>query len=325
MLDSVNLPADRDTLAEAIITARAAFDGVDGLDDPEFLFVLEDATTDQVIGVSMVFATHGTPERPHHYLRLEVDEHYSKTLGTLFRHQTLRFRLSYTPHTELGALVLEPAYRGHPARLGKLLSYARLLYIALRRDRFEDTVQAELLPPLEPDGSSRLWNWLGHRFTGLSYKHADRLSRDDHEFMSALFPQYPVYTALMPEEVQAMIGSVGPGTRNVARMLKAVGFRFNNHIDPFDGGPHYEANTDDVTIIAGTRRGTFLSERPDAEPLVGVVARAPDDNDGLRIASGAFSVSGDRIWVEDDVASGLGLSAGDPVAVAPYPPPVRAP
>ena len=101
----------------------------------------------------------------------------------------MRFKQSYTPHSELGALILDPALRGHPERLGRLLSYSRMLYIAAHRDRFQDTLQAELLPPFEPDGSSRLWNWLGKKFTGLTYLEADRRSRDDSEFMEALFPR----------------------------------------------------------------------------------------------------------------------------------------
>jgi arginine N-succinyltransferase len=35
---------------------------------------------------------------------------------------------------------------------------------------FRDRVLSELLPPLEADGTSKLWEALGRRFTGLTYQ-----------------------------------------------------------------------------------------------------------------------------------------------------------
>jgi arginine N-succinyltransferase len=32
-------------------------------------------------------------------------------------------------------------------------------------------------------------------------------------------------------------------------MLTGQGFRYNHHIDPFDGGPHYEARTEDIPVV----------------------------------------------------------------------------
>ena len=33
-----------------------------------------------------------------------------------------------------------------------------------------------------------------------------------------------------------------------------MGFRFSNRIDPFDGGPHIESPTDDVSTVANTKQ-----------------------------------------------------------------------
>ena len=49
--------------------------------------------------------------------------------------------------------------------------------------------------------------------------------------------------------MQKVLGEVGPNTKGVQRMLERVGFRYVERIDPFDGGPHFEANTSDVTLI----------------------------------------------------------------------------
>jgi arginine N-succinyltransferase len=38
-------------------------------------------------------------------------------------------------------------------------------------------------------------------------------------------------------------------------MLRDVGFSYANRIDPFDGGPHFHARTDDITLVRATRTG----------------------------------------------------------------------
>ena len=98
--------------------------------------------------------------------------------------------------------------------------------MARHRALFRDEVLSELMPPLEPDGTSLLWESLGRHFTGLSYQEADRLSQSNKEFIRALFPQDPIYVTLLPPHVQELIGQVGPDTRGVEKMLRAVGFSY---------------------------------------------------------------------------------------------------
>src|SRR5205814_1517778 len=118
--------------------------------------------------------------------------------------------------------------------------------------------------------TSLLWEALGRHFTGMSYQEADRLSKTNKEFIRSLFPSEPLYTCLLPREVQALIGVVGPETRGVEKMLRKIGFQHANRIDPFDGGPHFIARTDDITLVRQTRRARVIpgeapTELPDAE------------------------------------------------------------
>jgi arginine N-succinyltransferase len=226
------------------------------------------------------------------------------------RHQTLEFKRAFTPHTEIGALILDPTYRGHPKKLGKLLSFSRLLYIARFPDRFCESVQAELLPPFEADGSSRLWNWLGRKFTGLDYLEADRLSRENNEFMQALFPPGLIYTSLMPEEVQAVIGAVGEGTKGVAKMLRSIGFSFNHHIDPFDGGPHFEARTDRITLVEQAK--DFVLARSSDSNCQGLVGAFTDGTEP-RIVLGPCRESRAELGLDPALLGILGTRPGDSV------------
>src|ERR1019366_4068291 len=117
---------------------------------------------------SLVSAQRGRRQAPSIYLDVVDEERYSATLDRHFKHTTLSIGYSYSGPTEIGGLILLPAYRKVPERLGLFISYARFLFIKMHRDRFRDEVLAELLPPLETDGTSHLWDALGRQFTGLT-------------------------------------------------------------------------------------------------------------------------------------------------------------
>ena len=316
-LDTVNLPADRAHLERVIEASQRSFARTDENPGGRYLFALEGPSG--VCGVSMIIAAHGTVDDPHHYFHVDVDERYSKTLGTVFRHKTLQFRRSLTPHTEIGALILAPAMRGHAERLGRMLSFARFTFIAAERQRFHDAVQAELLPPFEDDGSSKLWEWLGRRFTGLSYAEADRLSSQDKDFARELFPRAPLYTSLWPPDVQELIGAVGPNTKGVARMLRRIGFRFNGRIDPFDGGPHFEAPTDDIFLIEHAQRGGLVIEELHGRDPLGLIGVGTPGG-GFRVIQARFATLDERIGVEAQTLAAIGLPEGADVIATPFPP-----
>jgi arginine N-succinyltransferase len=252
-LDTVNLPAERQLIEQLLDRSEGSFAGSVPDSDREFLFVLEDVERKRIIGTSMIYAQHGTKRAPHIFFRVENDERYSVTLDRYFVHQTLRIGYNYHGPTEIGGLILLPEYRGNPNGLGKALSYVRFLYMRMHRPVFRDVVLSELLPPLEPDGTSKLWEALGRRFTGLSYQEADRLSKENKEFIQALFPDDPIHTELLADDVRAVIGQVGEETRAVERMLSRIGFGYAEQIDPFDGGPHFVARTDDIAIVREAR------------------------------------------------------------------------
>jgi arginine N-succinyltransferase len=229
----------------------------------EYVFVLEDLKNQVIIGTSMIIAQHGTKEAPHIYFEVTDAEHYSATLDKHFRHRVLSIGYNYDGPTEVGGLVVDPPFRSGPERPGKQLSYVRFLFMAMHRDLFRPRVLAELLPPLLPDGRSPLWEAMGKKFTGLDYPEADKLSRQNKEFIKELFPPTDLYASLFPARVQRMIGEVGPKTVGVRRMLERIGFRYQNHIDPFDGGPHYEAELADVSLVRHFRTATVA--RPPLE------------------------------------------------------------
>jgi arginine N-succinyltransferase len=324
-LNSVNLPDDRAHLARLITASEESFAARREVADRRFLFVLTDVASNRILGTSMIFAQHGSRRAPHVYFDVLEEERYSQTLDRHFTHQILRIGYNYKGLTEIGGLVVLPELRGHPERLGTLLSYVRFVYIAAHRAIFRDEVVSELMPPLEPDGTSRLWEALGRKFTGLSYQEADRLSHENKEFIRALFPEEPIYATLLPPEVQAVIGQVGPETKGVETMLRRIGFTYAHRIDPFDGGPHFHAQIDDVTLVRGVRQGRVGAAAPAAgsQRFLVVAEWAGGESKGrpptsrLRSAPVIAAVNGDELHLAPADRAHLELEPDDAVHYLP--------
>ncbi len=313
-LDTVNLPADRKHIEAILDRSEKSFGAEVAVADREFLFVLEDIEKHRIIGTSMIYAQHGTRRAPHIFFRVENDERYSVTLDKYFVHQTLRIGYNYDGPTEIGGLILLPQYRRNAEALGKGLSYVRFLYIKMHRVLFRDQVLSELLPPLEPDGTSKLWEALGRRFTGLTYFEADLLSKDNKEFIHALFPDDPIHTELLSDDVRALIGKVGPETEAVEAMLRRIGFDYGGQIDPFDGGPHFLARTDAITILQTARQvpvrivGDADGERPWAMLALEVATRPQFRATGARV----IPMEG-AVGITEDTRARLGIEPGQQV------------
>jgi arginine N-succinyltransferase len=323
-LDSVNLPNDREALSRIIERSVQSFSGQLPKADRCFVFVARDEARGRVVGTSMIFAQHGSRRAPHVYFDVIDEERYSETLDRHFAHRLLRIGYNYKGLTEIGGLVLRPEYRGHPQRLGRLLASVRFLFIGLHRALFCDEIVSELMPPLEPDGTSLLWESLGRRFTGLTYQEADALSRQNKEFIRALFPQDPLYATLLPANVQELIGQVGPETKGVEHMLLEIGFKYAHRIDPFDGGPHFHARTDEISLVREVRRArvaiTPARGHGRVQPLL--VARqgtAPPFFVAARVEATLGASNGATLSLPAEIAAALSLAPGDEAAVLPLP------
>ncbi len=294
-LNTVNLPPSRAYIRELIATSEASFRGGD---DPEafdadrrFLFVLTAPEDGRVVGTSMIFAQHGTPAEPHVFFRVEEQERFANLQlqgarrDVHMRHTTLTLGMTYDGPSEVGGLVLHPDFRGHPEKLGRLLSLGRFVFLAMRRGWFRETVLAELLPPLSRsiEGTrSQLWDALGRRFTGLSYDEADALSRSDKRFIWQLFPMNPVHVSLLPEPVEDVIGKIGAESEGARRLLHRIGFRASDRIDPFDGGPHFEAVTDEISLVRDARWCRPRLESGDEPRVAAIVGVLGGDAGGFR-------------------------------------------
>ncbi|HLB58515.1 MAG TPA: arginine N-succinyltransferase, partial [Bdellovibrionota bacterium] len=269
-----------------------------------------------VCGTSSVIAQHGTPHAPHFYFEITKTEKYSETLHIGMIHEILRLKTDEHGPTEIGGLVVEPAYRNVPEKLGKQLSFIRLLYIGSHRETFQDRIVAELQPPLTRDGKSLFWEALGRKFVNLDYREADMLSKKNKEFILALFPREDIYISLLAAEARGIIGRIGEQTKPVKHMLENIGFRYLNQIDPFDGGPHFGVLTDEVVPIKKTKRFTAIRGQLQADSPVGLVA-VEKPNTLFRAVQGNFSIFEQEVVLEQTIFDTLKIENGEPVIIVP--------
>jgi arginine N-succinyltransferase len=268
----------------------------------------------------MVIGQLGRRDAPYIYVDVSEEERYSATLDKHFRHVVLKIGYSYNGPTEIGGLIVSPAYRKKPEKLGLLISYVRFLYLKMHRDWFKDELLAELLPPLEPDGTSHLWDAVGRKFTDMTYAEADRASKKNKEFIKGLFPEGAIYATLLPQDAQDVIGKVGTGTRGVEKMLRRIGFNYAWRVDPFDGGPHFTAPTDEVALVQRTHeaRVTKLLAASEAPKTRALVAVETTEAPFFRCVYAPWKASGEAAGeLVKDAAEHLGLAEGAKVWVLP--------
>jgi arginine N-succinyltransferase len=320
VLNSVNLPNSEEVLEGLIDKSVRSFSAkVKNPFEREYLFVLEDTRNEKLIGTSMIIAQHGTYEAPHIYYEVGEREHYSATVDRHFRHRVLSIGYNYDGPTEIGGLVVDPPFRSGPEKPGKQLSFVRFLFIGMHRRLFRERILAELLPPLLPDGRSLLWEAIGKKFTGLTYMEADRLSRRNKEFIKELFPQSDIYLSLLPDKAQKLVGEVGQDTRGVQRMLERVGFKYVEHVDPFDGGPHFEANVKDITLVQRYRTAKLAEGdlQLEADEMVVALERGSGRN-RFRAVRCAVRFDDQRALLPAKAQELLGAQPGDKLALIPF-------
>jgi arginine N-succinyltransferase len=320
VLDTVNLPDDPRALTRIIDRSVRSFAGrIRAPFARSYVFVAEDARSGKVVGSSMVIAQHGTRESPCTFFQVSEREHYSSTLDRHFRHTVLSIGYHFDGPTEIGGLVVHPARRHGPEKPGKQLAYVRFLYMAAHPARFRETVLAELMPPLTPDGRSVFWEAFGRRFTDLDYQTADKKSRENKEFIQQLFPPVDVYATLFPPGVRRALGPVGPGTEPVRRLLDRIGFRYVNRIDPFDGGPHYEAKLSEVTLVRAHRRAALASEPLRGRGREWLVACEPSrGRTRFRAVLSEAGFRGGEVRLPPRAAQLLGAAPGDRLQLVPF-------
>ena len=308
-----NLPPDRDSLRGKLDRSHACFDRVeDSLADELFVLVLENAETGEVRGTCQVFTQVGR-KWPFYSYRIGTLTQHSAELDRTFRADMLTLSTDLEGSSEVGGLFLHPGERA--GGLGMLLARSRYLFIRAHRARFADRILAELRGVIDEAGGSPFWDGLAGRFFGMNFQDADQFNATHgNQFIADLMPKHPIYTAMLSETARAVIGLPHPSGRAAMRMLESEGFRFENYIDIFDGGPTMTAQTDNVRTIRDACEAEIIAiDKDGGEKALVSTGRLRD----FRCAYGKVRQLDDRrVVIDPACAAALSVSEGARVSFA---------
>ncbi|MEQ8317150.1 MAG: arginine N-succinyltransferase [Phycisphaerales bacterium] len=342
MVHFINLPPDRDIIMEKILRSRECFKhvarGEPLEDDPKtlrrnrgssgagtglqqslseselFVFVLEDTETGSLVGSSQLVSSMGGPGNPNVGFKISERRFFSESLHTGMTHTVATLHLDESSPTEIGGLIVQPAYRAHKAKLGRLLSFVRFHFMGVYRDNFADHVLAEMMAPISDAGENLFWDALGRRFINLSYDEADRFCQYSREFMFSLLPREDIYLSLLPPKARQGVGQVGKDTIPARKMLEKLGFAYQGVIDPFDGGPHLQARTDDIPLVRATET-IKLGKAASPSSCKGLAIVSTLDSEGEYVAiQSAFARKNGALCLPKDAMAALHADEGDEVA-----------
>ncbi|MEM5550616.1 arginine N-succinyltransferase [Pseudoalteromonas neustonica] len=278
--------------------------------DEGYLFVLEDSETGEVVGTSAIEAAVGLDDAFYHY-HLSKAIHSSRTLNVYKAVDILTLCNDYTGATELCTLFLKDGYRKN--NNGKLLSKARFMFIKQHRERFAETVIAEMRGVSNENGDSPFWQWLEEHFFSMDFPTADYLTGIGQKvFIAELMPKYPIYVNLLSKDAQAVIGQVHDNTRPAISLLKSEGFTFNGYVDIFDAGPTVEAKVDNIATVRNAKNFTVKIGENSGETSV-MLANEKLNDFRATVAELTFDAKNPEITLSQEIADALHLQAGDTV------------
>lgn len=215
-----SLPASEERMAQRVRWAELSFRGEAERADADYLFVLE-SDDGEVVGISAMTGAVGL-RQPWYNYRLglmvcaSLEPRIHREIPTLFLANDL------TGSTEMCSLFLHADFRR--GQHGRLLSRARLLFLAEFRALFADRVIAEMRGISDEQGRSPFWDSLGRHFFKMDFNRADYLTGvGDKAFIAQLMPKFPLYTCFLTEEARAVLGHVHAESEPALTMLKSEG------------------------------------------------------------------------------------------------------
>lgn len=303
-----SLPEHRPTLAQRLALSERSFAGAVLPEEAWYVLMLEDSDTGRIEGVAGVRGGVGI-QRPHFSFRVMTLAQYSSATQTRFDHQALVLVNESGGCSEVGSLFLRPGKRQSGA--GSLLARSRYMLIATARNRFADTIMAELRGWFDENDASPFWEGIARKFFRLPFEEADRMiTLTDGQFILDLAPRHPIYLELVDAAAREAIGAVHRHGEAALRMLEREGFSRSGLVDIFDGGPTVTCARDDIVTI---RDGARLTGRVGALASGTQMLVASSDLAGFRAIRTLAEQRCDELLLSEEDARLLGVQDGDPL------------
>lgn len=246
-----SLPKDKAVLKRRLEQTTDTLAGKLDKSACRYLFVLEQLgktkAENHLVGIGAIEVAVGKKE-PFYDFRVMTQVHSSKELEVYNSLDVLVMSNDYTGASELCSLFVAPNFRN--ANNGKLISKARMLFMAAYPEYFAEKVMAEMRGYFDQEGVSPFWTHFSSKFFKVDFAKVDYLiGTANKSFIAELMPRFPIYLDFVADEAKEAIGRVHPNTESALKLLEGEGLRFKNHIDIIDGGPKVEAAIKDLRAV----------------------------------------------------------------------------
>jgi arginine N-succinyltransferase len=308
-----SLPVNEPLLQRRINHAEESFcKKVSQAGNEGYLFVMEDTETGEVVGTSGIEAAVGLEDAFYHY-HLGKVVHSSRELNIYNTVETLSLCNDYTGASEICTLFLSASHRKNSN--GRFLSRFRFLFIAEHKERFSDTLIAEMRGVSDNKGRSPFWNWLEEHFFSMDFPTADYLTGiGKKEFIAELMPKYPIYVNLLSKEAQDVINKVHPQTIPALRLLEAEGFARRGYVDIFDAGPTVESHINSIKTVNKSKRfQVMIGEVQSTDNYI--ICNSEIENFRAIQSPLSLSDTAKQVMITQKVADALMVNEGDWVRI----------
>ena len=309
-----SLPVNDNLLAKKITRSEASFaKEVSSPTNESYLFVMQDSTTEAVVGTCGIEACVGVEDAFYHYHIGKV-VHASRELNIHNTVEILTVCNDYSGISEICTLFLrEPARQPN---MGRFLSKVRFLFMAEHQHRFTDRVIAEMRGVSDENGRSPFWEWLEKHFFSMDFPTVDYLTGIGNKvFIAELMPKYPIYVNLLSQAAQAAIGKVHDKTKPALALLEKEGFKCRGYVDIFDAGPTIEAEVDTLkTVRESIRKPALIATINPQAPLHIIINTQVAD---FRAVLQPVEITDHHILISRETAKALHVHNSDMIRIAP--------
>lgn len=302
------LPPDRDVLTEKLSNSVSSIaKHIDEPRDETYFLVMEDTEREAIVGTAAVIACLGVKDEFYSY-KLNKVTHSCKELDKKVTFEMLNLSNHFEGFSEVATLYLDKSYRKNGN--GKFLARTRYLFMAQFRERFPQSVMADLRGYFDDDGKSPFWDAVGSHFFEMDFDKADLYGAvNGNQFIADLMPKQPIYVNMLPQAAQDVIGQPNVVGKPAMRMLEDEGFRWNGHVDIFDAAPSVDTKIDDIFSVKNSASAEVLGiseyEGDDQAML------ATSDIDSFQTCLSTISVEKGGVRLPRATIKALNLELGD--------------
>jgi arginine N-succinyltransferase len=212
-----------------------------------YFFIMQDTVTNAIVGCSAVKASVGI-NSPFYLYHISKAQYVSQELNYHHTVKFLELNNDFDGSTEICSLYLLPEYRHH--HNGRLLSYARLLFIANFPERFSSRIFADIRGVCHNNGQPPFWRHVIKPFIPMSFAKEERLmGLEQRQFIADLMPKFPIYIDLLPTAAQKVIGVTHPDAIAAKTMLEQENFHHHDYVNVLDAGPTVSVFKSDLRMM----------------------------------------------------------------------------